>query len=107
MRLVQPLALGVYPTPGWSSALAVDGALGYLVAGDTLHVIDLSSPSSPVALATLRIPGEMYEQHQMYRNSNEIRGLPGSIVVNKRGRRFANEALNYNDFVNHEHLYGY
>jgi succinate dehydrogenase/fumarate reductase flavoprotein subunit len=48
---------------------------------------------------TLRIPGETYEHHQMYRNSNEIRGLPGSIVVNRAGRRFANEALNYNDFA--------
>ena len=47
--------------------------------------------------ATLGIPGETYERKQMYRNSGE-RSLPGSIVVNRRGRRFADEAMNYNDF---------
>lgn len=31
--------------------------------------------------------------------STSERTLPGSIIVNKNGRRFANEAMNYNDLV--------
>jgi 3-oxosteroid 1-dehydrogenase len=31
--------------------------------------------------------------------STSERTLPGSIIVNKKGMRFANEAMNYNDFV--------
>jgi len=46
---------------------------------------------------SLAIPGEDYDGHPRLRSAH--RGtLPGSIVVNRAGRRFANEALVYDDF---------
>jgi 3-oxosteroid 1-dehydrogenase len=46
---------------------------------------------------TVSIPGEQYEGKPAARWSAG-RGLPGMIIVNRQGRRFANEGLNYNDF---------
>lgn len=47
----------------------------------------------------LRVPGEEADGQPFYRAMIGERGLPGSIIVNRRGCRFANEALNYNDFM--------
>jgi 3-oxosteroid 1-dehydrogenase len=44
-----------------------------------------------------RIPGEEYGGRDMYRITLKERTLPGSIIVNRAGRRFVNEAHNYND----------
>ena len=46
----------------------------------------------------ISVPGTMPEGHRVHRLSSSERSLPGSIVVNRSGRRFINEALNYNDF---------
>lgn len=46
---------------------------------------------------SLTIPGETYEGVQTHRYTTDLRSLPGSIVVNSRGRRFMNEAVNYSD----------
>ncbi|MBI2856753.1 MAG: FAD-binding protein, partial [Chloroflexi bacterium] len=46
---------------------------------------------------TLIVPGEIGEGKQLSRNTNDLRGLPGCIIVNRRGKRFAGEAINYND----------
>jgi succinate dehydrogenase/fumarate reductase flavoprotein subunit len=45
----------------------------------------------------LRTPGEEYEGQDLYRLTLTERTSPGSIIVNRRGRRFVNEAHNYND----------
>jgi succinate dehydrogenase/fumarate reductase flavoprotein subunit len=45
----------------------------------------------------LSIPGESYEGRPLHRNTTDLRALPGSIMVNRRGRRFVNEAINYSD----------
>ena len=44
------------------------------------------------------IPGDEYEGEQLHRTTTDVRGPAGSIIVNRHGRRFANEAMNYNDF---------
>jgi 3-oxosteroid 1-dehydrogenase len=46
----------------------------------------------------MHVPGEAYEDGPLNRHVSDPRSKPGSIVVNRRGRRFTNEALNYNDF---------
>lgn len=43
------------------------------------------------------IPGEEYDGHQLYRLTGGERAHPRSIMVNRSGRRFVNEAHNYND----------
>jgi len=44
-----------------------------------------------------RIPGEEYGGRDMYRITLKERTLPGSLIVNRAGQRFVNEAHNYND----------
>jgi succinate dehydrogenase/fumarate reductase flavoprotein subunit len=48
-------------------------------------------------MPSLQIPGETYDGHPRLRSAAN-RGLPGSIIVNRRGRRYGNESMNYNDF---------
>lgn len=52
------------------------------------------------------IPGELYDGTQLHRCEFSVRCLPHSIIVNARGKRFTNEAGNYNDmtkpFFDHE-----
>ena len=45
----------------------------------------------------IQIPGEEYEGRQLGRLVNIERASPRSIVVNRAGKRFVNEAQNYND----------
>ena len=45
----------------------------------------------------LHVPGETYEDGPMNRHIVDPRSKPGSIIVNRQGRRFFNEATNYND----------
>ncbi|HVX21683.1 MAG TPA: FAD-dependent oxidoreductase [Acidimicrobiales bacterium] len=47
----------------------------------------------------LDVVGDTYDGRPLHRTTSGIRTLPGSLVVNRRGRRFVNEAMNYNDFV--------
>ena len=43
------------------------------------------------------LPGDTYDGRQRLRGAAG-RGLPGSIIVNRQGRRYGNESMNYNDF---------
>ncbi|ATE65475.1 FAD-dependent oxidoreductase [Rhizorhabdus dicambivorans] len=48
-------------------------------------------------MPSLCIPGEEYEGRQLYRLTGSERANPRSIMVNREGRRFVNEAHNYSD----------
>lgn len=45
----------------------------------------------------VKIPGETLEGGEVFRMTWHERALPGSIMVNRAGRRFVNEAHNYSD----------
>jgi succinate dehydrogenase/fumarate reductase flavoprotein subunit len=45
------------------------------------------------------VPGEEYDGKPLNRGDFSIRSLPHSIIVNRRGQRFVNEAANYNDLM--------
>jgi 3-oxosteroid 1-dehydrogenase len=46
---------------------------------------------------TVHVKGDTYDNAPLYRPTSSLRTLPGGIIVNRRGRRFINEAMNYND----------
>lgn len=58
---------------------------------------DLSNMTEAWLVPAVHVPGEELDGRPLYRVLLNERGLPGSIMVNRHGRRFANEALNYND----------
>jgi 3-oxosteroid 1-dehydrogenase len=47
----------------------------------------------------LDVVGDVYDGKPLHRTTSGIRTLPGSLIVNRRGQRFVNEAMNYNDFT--------
>lgn len=48
---------------------------------------------------SLADPDEAYDGRPLHRTSGGDRSLPGSILVNRKGRRFVNEATDYNDLT--------
>jgi succinate dehydrogenase/fumarate reductase flavoprotein subunit len=48
---------------------------------------------------TMKIDDEEFEDTQVFRLARGERSLPRSIVVNREGKRFVNEAANYNDMA--------
>ena len=48
---------------------------------------------------SVAVPDERYDSAPLYRAEFSIRTLPHSMIVNAAGRRFVNEALNYNDLM--------
>jgi 3-oxosteroid 1-dehydrogenase len=52
-----------------------------------------------------QVPGERYEGRQLSRHLVDELALPGSILVNRAGRRFTNEAVNYNDLSKLFHVF--
>ncbi|GIH72421.1 FAD-dependent oxidoreductase [Sphaerimonospora thailandensis] len=43
--------------------------------------------------------GDSYDNAPLFRPTSSLRTLPGGLIVNARGRRFVNEAMNYNDMA--------
>jgi 3-oxosteroid 1-dehydrogenase len=60
---------------------------------------DLANMSEAWWCPSIVIPGEEYDGRQLNRGDFAIRSLPHSIIVNRRGQRFVNEAHNYNDMM--------
>jgi len=60
---------------------------------------DLGNMSEAWWSPSLVVPGEEYDGRPLSRGDFAIRSMPHSIIVNRRGQRFVNEAANYNDMM--------
>jgi 3-oxosteroid 1-dehydrogenase len=60
---------------------------------------DLGNMSEAWWCPSLAIPGEEYDKKPLHRGDFATRSLPHSMIVNRRGARFVNEAQNYNDLM--------
>ena len=60
---------------------------------------DLGNMSEAWWCPSLVIPGEEYDEQQLHRGDFATRSMPHTIIVNRKGRRFVNEAQNYNDLM--------
>jgi len=60
---------------------------------------DLANMSEAWWCPSVVVPGEEYDGKQLNRGDFAIRSLPHSIIVNRNGQRFVNEAHNYNDMM--------
>lgn len=60
---------------------------------------DLGNMSEAWWCPSLAIPGEEYDGRPLHRGDFATRSLPHSVIVNRRGQRFVNEAHNYNDMM--------
>jgi len=70
--------------------------------GDGLHMVMavdpvLANTSEGWWMPALGVPGEAVEGVAHYRPLHSERAQPGAIMVDRRGRRFADEAQNYGD----------
>jgi succinate dehydrogenase/fumarate reductase flavoprotein subunit len=96
----------------WNRALAAQFLGGVLThpnspptnEGDGLKMAmsagaDLANMSEAWWCPSLVIPGEEYDGKPLHRGDFATRSLPHTIIVNRKGRRFVNEAQNYNDLM--------
>jgi succinate dehydrogenase/fumarate reductase flavoprotein subunit len=60
---------------------------------------DLGNMNEAWWCPSVDVPGEEYDGKQLHRGDFAIRSLPHSIIVNRKGIRFVNEAHNYNDMM--------
>jgi succinate dehydrogenase/fumarate reductase flavoprotein subunit len=60
---------------------------------------DLGNMNEAWWCPSIDIPKEEYDGTQLHRGDFAIRSLPHSILVNRAGKRFVNEAHNYNDMM--------
>ncbi len=60
---------------------------------------DLGNMSEAWWCPSLMVPGEEYDKRQLNRGDFATRSLPHSVIVNRAGQRFVNEAHNYNDMM--------
>lgn len=84
-------------TPPWNTG---DGLLMGIGVG-----ANLGNMNEAAWFPVIRIPGEEYDGRPVARLIVEERSRPGSIVVNRRGRRFVNEAASYDDFARAFHVF--
>lgn len=69
------------------------------------HGAALANMSEAWWMPLLQVPGETVDDRPLYRSMISERGLPGSVMVNRRGQRFVNEAHNYNDISKAFHTF--
>jgi 3-oxosteroid 1-dehydrogenase len=84
-------------TPPWNTG---DGILMGMAVG-----ANIGNMNEAAWFPVIRIPGEEYDGRPVARLIVEERSRPGSIVVNRRGRRFVNEAASYDDFARSFHVF--
>ena len=60
---------------------------------------DLANMNEAWWCPSVVIPGEEYDGKPLYRGDFATRSMPHSLIVNRRGARFVNEAQNYNDLM--------
>lgn len=84
-------------TPPWNTG---DGILMGIDVG-----ANIGNMNEAAWFPVIRIPGEEYDDQPVARLIVEERSKPGSIVVNRRGRRFVNEACSYDDFGRSFHVF--
>ena len=60
---------------------------------------DLANMNEAWWCPSVLIPGEEYDGRPLHRGDFATRSMPHSIIVNRRGARFVNEAQNYNDLM--------
>ena len=89
--LVQAFLRGPMTSPTTIPTNTGDGLRMVMRAGAALGVM-----SEAWWVPTIEVPGEELYGHQRARLILRERTLPGSIMVNRQGRRFANEATSYN-----------
>lgn len=93
-RLVKQLLLGPIEMPASPPYNEGDGLRMAMEVG-----ADLSMTAEAWWFPCLNVPGEEYEGRPLARLSSFERSGPHNIIVNSDGRRFVNEAANYNDMA--------
>jgi 3-oxosteroid 1-dehydrogenase len=93
-QLVQQFLGGVVTHPNSPPGNEGDGLKMAMSVG-----ADLGNMNEAWWCPSVVIPGEEYEGRQLNRGDFAIRSMPHSIIVNRRGVRFVNEAQNYNDLM--------
>jgi 3-oxosteroid 1-dehydrogenase len=78
--------------PASPPAMTGDGLLMAMAVGSAL-----GNMSEAWWSPTVHVKGDTYDDAPLYRPTSSLRALPGGIMVNRRGRRFVDEAINYND----------
>jgi 3-oxosteroid 1-dehydrogenase len=91
-ELCRDFLLGLPTHPGSPPGNEGDGLLMAMAVG-----AELGAMSQAWWCPSVAVPGEQYEGAPMYRPEFSVRCLPHSIIVNRHGARFTNEAHNYND----------
>jgi 3-oxosteroid 1-dehydrogenase len=93
-ELCRAFLQGIPTHPATPPANEGDGLLMAMAVGAQLDAM-----SEAWWCPSVVVPGETYDGLPMYRPEFSVRCLPHSIIVNRRGARFTNEAHNYNDMT--------
>lgn len=99
--LVKSFLRGPMTGPGSTPENEGDGLIMAMAAGASLGLM-----GEAWWMPTIRIPGEELRGRQVYRlAAGGERAYPGSIMVNRNGQRFVNEACNYSTLGRALHEY--